>query len=236
MNKRLIAKSFNQAATSYNQAADLQFQVGNDLINQLIPLSVQLKIVADIGAGTGLLTDKLLSLNAKAEYFLVDMAYALLHTAPKFDNVTPLCADFDNLPFQASSLDCIFSNMSLQWSLNFKETLNELSRCLKRNGILAMSIPVAGTLSELAKTHRVNRFMPVNQLQSVVNAVNFKTIFSHQKVYKKSFTNHFGLIRYLKKTGASCYLHTNSIPKKITLTQSKISASFQMYFLILEKS
>lgn len=236
MNKRLIAKSFNQAASSYNQAADLQYQVGNDLINQLIALSVQPEVVADIGAGTGFLTHNLLSLNAKAQYFLVDMAYSLLRTSPNANNVTPLCADFDNLPFQTGSLDCVFANMSLQWSLNFKETVVELSRCLKKEGLLAMTIPVVGTLSELEKTHRVNQFMSTEQVQSVVNSLNFKTVFSHQKVYKKFFVNHFGLIRYLKKTGTSCRLHTDATPKKILLTQSKVSANFQMYFLILEKS
>lgn len=235
MNKRLIAKSFNQAAVSYNQAADLQFQVGNDLINQLIALSVQPEVVADIGAGTGLLTHNLLSLNAKAQYFLVDMAYSLLRTAPKINNVTPLCADFDNLPFKANSLDCIFASMSLQWSLNFKETLCESSRCLKKDGILAIAIPVVGTLSELEETHRVNRFMSTEQVQSVVNSLNFKTVFSHQKVYKKSFVNHFGFVRYLKKTGASCPLQTKIIPQKKSLIQAQVNTKFQIYFLILEK-
>lgn len=235
MNKRLIAKSFNQAAASYNQAADLQFQVGTYLINELRGLPNRFKVIADVGAGTGLLTHNLLNFNPNAQYFLVDMAYLLLRTSPVANNVTPLCADFDNLPFQVNSLDCIFASMSLQWSLNFKKTLCESSRCLKKDGILAIAIPVVGTLSELEETHRVNRFMSTEQVQSVVNSLNFKTVFSHQKVYKKSFVNHFGFVRYLKKTGASCPLQTQLIPRKKLLTQSRVNTKFQIYFLILEK-
>ncbi len=237
--RQLIAKSFEQAVSSYDKVADLQYMIGNDLINQLAVFVQQPDIVLDVGAGTGRLSALLTALAPDAEYLLLDLAYALIasyrHSART--SVHALCADFDYLPLQSGSVDLLFSNMSLQWSLNLSQTLIELLRCVKSGGLLAMAFPVEGTLSELAKTHRINRFLSVVQVNEILASLAVSVLFSEKKVYQKNYDNPLSLLRFLKSTGANCCLSQHSLPLKRYnfRDQANIQSDFHIYFLILEK-
>ncbi len=236
--KKGIANCFNQAADSYNQFAKLQYRIGKTLINKLLDHCDCVKQVADIGAGTGMLTKELAQYYPQANYYLVDFADRLLsqYQQDKKIAVQRLCADFDALPFASEQIDLVFSNMSLQWSLDFSSSLTELLGVTAPGGLLAMSLPIAGTLIELAHSHNINHFLSANEIMHQLRKFPVTICQSEEKIYQEKYKNQFGLLRFLKKTGAFYYLPQKLKTKKQEkINNSLTSASFKIYFLILRK-
>lgn len=236
--KKNVAASFNKAVVSYDQSADLQYAVGVALVLQLFELQRKFHRVADIGAGTGALTRQLSLLSMNADYFLIDIAYDLLSSYTPEEGLSTFscCADFDNLPLVSQSFDLVFANMSLQWSLNFGRTIKELLRCLKSGGVLALALPVTGTLTELSKTHRINCFLSPDQVDDIITEFNVSILFSHQEVFQKECANQLELLKFLKNTGSNCYLsYQPELEQKMSLRRSKVTDNFNIYFLVIEK-
>ena len=55
----------------------------------------------------------------------------------------------DNLPIPSNSIDFIFSNLTIQWSLDLNLTIKEFCRVLKPNGLLLFSTLGVDTFYEL---------------------------------------------------------------------------------------
>ena len=61
-------------------------------------------------------------------------------------------------------------------------------------------------------------------------------LFSHQEIYQKECADQIDLLRFLKNTGANCYLsYQPDFPKKSVLQREAVMENFNIYFLIIEK-
>jgi len=155
--KQAIAKSFGNAATSYDSAAGLQQRVGNVLLG-FVRDSMQEKTapkILDLGCGTGYVVSQLAG---KSELmFALDIAEGMLRVAKsgmsgkekKLKNIHYVCADAEAIPLRENSVDLVVSNFAIQWCPDKQVLFQEIARVLVPGGRFVFSMPGADTLHEL---------------------------------------------------------------------------------------
>lgn len=101
--------------------------------------------ILDLGAGNGWMSYRL-SLRGNRSWALdiFNDARDGLLAAKNYPQPFPLIeAEFDSLPFPASSFDLAIYNSSFHYSVNYSSTLKEAKRCLRRDGrIVILDSPV----------------------------------------------------------------------------------------------
>ncbi len=183
--KQRIARSFSQAATSYDSHASLQRNVADKLLKQL-KQDVSVQRVLDLGSGTGYCTNKLHSLYPNAEIVNLDIAEAMLvfasnrHKGSNFKEKS-ICADAEALPFIDNTFDIIISSLSIQWCQNYSALFSELKRVLKSRGEFYISTFGPETLQEVTQAwQKVDSFVHVNRFST--------DSFLVEKIHNKAFS------------------------------------------------
>ncbi len=179
--KQEVAASFSRAAEHYDQFAVTQREIGDRLFERLDLMAITPLVIVDVGCGTGHYTRKLKQKYASAKVIGVDIAQGMIEKAMAQNSwLTKLglkqgcdyqCSDMDRLPFEDNSVDLLFSNLAVQWSLNPVETFGEFSRVLKPGGLLIFSTLGPDTLKELRQAWQqvddcvhVNEFIDMHDL------------------------------------------------------------------------
>ena len=184
VNRQHIKKHFSHAAPSYDDAAILQKTVAERVDERLELTTIETQTILDLGAGTGLLTEKVIARYPKAQIFAVDLSVSMLKQAePRFKTVrfpqlgksfnqwlqnckltkpfvsksaaTAINADVYQLPFADSSVDLIVSNLMLQWCDDLDAVFAEFRRVLRPEGLLMFTTFGPDTLKELRQAWRV---------------------------------------------------------------------------------
>jgi ubiquinone/menaquinone biosynthesis C-methylase UbiE len=113
----------------------------DDLISFFIKENILIEnaIIADIGSGTGILTE--LFLKNKNKVFAIepnaemrDAAERLLHHYPNFNSIN---ATAENTSLQNESVNLIVAGQAFHW-FDFEKTKKEFARILKSDGIVAL--------------------------------------------------------------------------------------------------
>lgn len=162
--KRLVAASFSRAAQSYDQVANLQRRIA-DQLRLWLPVDSH-ETVLDLGCGTGYanawlsgLSDQLINL---------DLAEGMLSFArQRGAEGCFVGGDAEALPLRDASVDLIWSSLALQWSEQPQALMSELARVLRPGGRLLISTLGPSTLHELRSSWRsVDQHQHVNQFYS----------------------------------------------------------------------
>ena len=208
LDKTRIKQSFGKASQTYDSVAELQRNVGRDLLHAFLPQNLTGNVV-DLGCGTGFLTQALLP--HCENLIAVDLALPMVRaTCEKLgDSINCLCADAEQLPFSTESINTIFSNLALQWCLPIDKALSELHRVLVKDGELIFSTFGLKTLCELKEAWKyvddfahVNDFYTASQLQSALEKAGFVSIEIKNKHYISRYDSVLDLMRELKHIGA----------------------------------
>ena len=164
--KRQVAASFSRAAASYDSVAQLQRDVGNQLLSRLPGEFVPGRWL-DLGCGTGHFSRVLDERFPEASGVALDIAEGMLNHARPLGGATHFIAgDAERLPLQEATCDLIFSSLAVQWCDDFAAVLSEARRVLKPGGIFAFASLCVGTLSELRDSWRqVDRMVHVNRFR-----------------------------------------------------------------------
>ncbi|WP_415911843.1 malonyl-ACP O-methyltransferase BioC [Neptuniibacter sp. QD37_11] len=209
IDKRRVADSFSKAAQTYDSVADLQREVGQELLAYLPQQSVS--TMMDLGCGTGYFTPKLKHAYPDATLLNLDLALGMLQfsRAQRCEDQTHwICADAEALPIADQQLDLIFSSLAIQWCEDVEGLFSEISRVLKPGGRFVVATLGPDTLKELRQawshadsfTH-VNQFMPVEQLKAALpEALCCQTLEQQNKVLRYSQLKQ--LTDELKRLGA----------------------------------
>ena len=155
IDKQQARRAFDAAASTYDEAAELQYEIGDRMMERLDFIRLQPHRILDLGAGTGKFSAALLKRYRKAEVVAVDLAPAMLARTQNrggwLRKPSCICADAEQLPFADDSFEFIFSNLMLQWCVDLEHTLTELRRVLAPGGraLVALVNPPHERLSEL---------------------------------------------------------------------------------------
>jgi len=153
IDKLKARRAFGRAADGYDEAAVLQHEIGQRMLERLDYVKLQPRRVLDIGCGTGRATADLLSRYPRAEVVALDFALPMLaHTRRRgrwLRRPRCLCADLDHLPLASQSFDLVFSNAAIQWSADPAAAIVEMHRVLRPGGLLMFSSFGPDTLKEL---------------------------------------------------------------------------------------
>jgi len=206
MLQQKIKRAFNRAANSYDEHCHLQWHIGNELIDLLKTHAPKGRVV-DLGCGTGLITEKLLTTFSFQESHAVDFAEILLQKANErlaTHNVFVHCADFENLKPIENTFDLMFSNMALHWSQHLPATLSNLiQQHLNPQGLLAFSIPITGTLKELIPHFAVQSFFASQSIIDILHNNYCRLLTAIETPIILDFPNALSALRSLKKVGAN---------------------------------
>lgn len=126
------------------------------------------KIAADIGAGTGFITEGLIQKNAKV--IAVDQSKEMLNLLKnKFSNYTDLkCIQGvgENIPIEDNTVDYVFANMFLHHVENPSIVIKEMERILKPGGKLVLT-DLDEHNFEFLKTEQYDVWMGFNRTQII---------------------------------------------------------------------
>jgi len=150
-----IATSFSHAASRYDQVAFLQREIGEILFSLVKKLNKTPKNILDLGAGTGFFSQYLASHYTNTNIFSLDKAVGMSHynqSKHPHPSLHTLCADAFHLPLTSQSIDCLFSNLMIQWCHDLSAALKECQRILSKNGSIFISTLGKETLNELHKS------------------------------------------------------------------------------------
>ena len=233
VNRQHLKQHFSHAAPSYDEAAILQKTVAERIDERLSLTTVEVLRIADIGAGTGLLTEKLLARYPDADLFAVDLSEAMLQISktrlqierftalkplnkllPKFNQklgVTLINADAFALPFADGSLDMITSNLMLQWCDDLDAVFQEFRRVLRPEGLLMFTTFGPDTLKELrqawqmadVENQHVNHFIDMHDIGDALIRAGFGQPVMDVEHFTLTYDKPMGVIKDLKAIGAT---------------------------------
>ena len=153
IDKRQVRRSFERAASRYDEAAELQREISDRMIERLNYVRVEPRLVLDLGSGTGYAIDPLRRRFGKAGVVALDLAHSMLVEVRRrgrwLRRPRCICADAESLPLADGSVDLIFSNATLQWCNDLQGAFREFARVLSPGGLLLFSTFGPDTLKEL---------------------------------------------------------------------------------------
>lgn len=221
INKTLLQKRFNGAAVSYDQYANVQKKMAQQLLSIMKKHYQKMSSIRilELGCGTGYLTEQLAVSFPNATITAIDFAESMIAVAKTrsyVESVTFRCEDIEHLTL-SESFDVIISSATFQWLNDLQTTVNSLySRHLCEDGLLLFSTFGEQTFRELhiafqsAKEERNRqnaasvgqRFFTREQLQGLCESVTGDVHVS-ETCYIEKFTEVREFLQSIRKVGAT---------------------------------
>jgi malonyl-CoA O-methyltransferase len=169
LDTHLVRRRFHRAATSYSNAAVVQREVGNRLLERFDLMKIAPATILDVGSGPGTHTALLRAKFPEANVVAIDHAFSMVELAspPPSGIIAKLSrksrdlgvvADMAKLPIKHGAADVLWSNFALQWANDLPALFAEWNRALKIDGVLMFTMPGPDTLIELRRA--VNQALP----------------------------------------------------------------------------
>lgn len=225
VDKRLVRRSFEHAAATYDTAAVLQNEVCRRVLGRLDYIRHQPATILDAGSGTGNALDELARRYPQARLIALDIALAMLQRGrgrtPWWKNLlmrrpqpAAVCADIERLPVADASIGMVWSNLALQWVNDLQQTFAEMRRVLVPGGLLMFSTFGPDTLKELRSAYRgadhhthVNRFTDMHDIGDMLVHSGFADPVMDMEVFTLTYADVRELMRDLKAIGAHNVTH-----------------------------
>ncbi|MDG6778887.1 malonyl-ACP O-methyltransferase BioC [Thiomicrorhabdus sp. zzn3] len=224
VNRAHIRQHFSHAAPNYDEAAILQKTVAARVDERLELTTLMPLTVADIGAGTGLLTEKVMRRYPKAQHFAIDLSTAMLQQAwqrlqpprswfpfTQKKRVSLINADAYALPLADQSIDLLVSNLMLQWCDDLDRVFQEFRRVLKPEGLIMFTTFGPDTLKELKQAWsvadpeqmHVNHFVDMHDIGDALIRNGFGQPVMDVEHFTLTYDRPMGVLKDLKAIGAT---------------------------------
>ena len=225
--KARVRIRFDRAATTYAEAAVVQREVGNRLLERFDVMRLAPQTVLDVGCGPGTHTAALAARFPEANVIAVDQSPAMVALAAppergllaripalaslrKRPRVKGLVADMATLPLPRENADVLWSNFALHWANDLPALFVEWNRVLKVGGVMMFTAPGPDTLQQLRSAlaragevadARVQRFTDLHDLGDMLVHAGFADPVMDMEVITLEYTNAAALWRDLKVQG-----------------------------------
>lgn len=235
MNKKIKFK-FNKNADNYDIFSDIQKKIANELIkfSEKNIKKNNIKKIADLGCGTGCLSEKILKILPNKEMDCIDFSEKMLICASmnlKSDYIKFINNNIMNLDYKKYQI--IFSNMSLHWLGN--NLINLIENKIEKSQEFFFSIPIEGTFSELKnlflKNNLIDTIMKFQSAEKILEICQEKWNVKYQiKSFEinESVKNIFSQI---KKTGSSFSEKSNKLSDIKKILNVRIKTYYKILFV-----
>ncbi len=209
-----VRQSFSGAAATYDDAAFLQNEVADRLLERLEYIRLEPRKVLDIGAGTGYCSHALLGRYPSAQVMALDFAEGMLPFAAKrgrvFRRPKPVCASALSLPFGGAQFELLFSSLMLQWCHPIDEYFREFRRVLTSGGLLMFTTFGPDTLKELRQAWKkvdgglhVHGFLDMHDIGDALLGSGFANPVMDVEHVVLTYSDIMSLLKELKAIGAN---------------------------------
>ncbi len=205
--KSEICNAFNLHASEYQQAAKVQYEIGERLFERLHYLKIKPRYVLDLGCGPGFFSQRLKQHYPKAQIIGFDLAYNMLALAKStfgWRKKWPLVnGDMTALPFADATFDLIFANQVIHWANPLAAVVAELNRVMNPNGCLMFSTLGPDTFLELRQAFAtVDQFSHVNDFMDMhdIGDCLLREYFLDPVVDMEKITAHYPTLNSLLKS------------------------------------
>ena len=222
VDKKRVRASFDRAADTYDAAAVMQKLVREEMLSRLDWVSLKPQCILDAGCGTGHASQSLLKKYPDAHVISLDFAMRMLRKtralnesiAQRFKRLiglsqqSYLCADLEQLPLAANSVDMFWSNLAIQWSNNLDAVFADIHRVLRTDGLLMFSTLGPDTLKELRAASsvdgnvHVNRFLDMHDIGDALVRAGFADPVLDVERVVLTYDDVISVMRDLKSIGA----------------------------------
>jgi len=235
LDRAQVRRAFERAAATYDEAAVLQREVGQRMAERLGFVKIQPTAILDAGCGTGVALGELRARYPEARLIGLDLAFNMAVAARNrpgamaaarsagsllrrvlgafspSPEVEPwcICGDIVSLPIRSSSIDLLWSNLTLQWIGDPQKAFAEFRRVLRVGGLLSFTTFGPDTLKELRtaflaadRATHVGTFIDMHDLGDMLVHAGFADPVMDMETLTLTYDDAIGLMRDLKAIGA----------------------------------
>lgn len=216
--KHQLRRSFDKAASTYDNAAVLQREVGSRALERLDLMKLDPKIIVDAGCGTGFALQSLRQRYPQATLVGLDIAPAMLQKSRTriarwrswlgLSRQVFICGDNGRLPIRPESVDMVWSSLAFQWADDLPGVFAECHQAMRPGGLLMFTTFGPDTLKELrtasaadGKIH-VNRFIDMHDIGDMMIGAGFVDPVMDMEYLTLTYPDVRALMRELKAIGA----------------------------------
>lgn len=232
-----IQRCFAKASETYDKYSLPQQIIGNNLIAILLKYMQEAFNIIDLGCGTGIVTEQLAHRIPFENFHAMDLVDKFLIKARERLCNTPINIyqqDFEEIPHTEILFDLVFSNMSLQWALDFEKVLQIIFKMTKATSLIAFSIPIEGTFHELNTSSR-NNFYTIEKLNTLLNTVGFKIKELSDETLVFNYQTWVSALKSIKHTGAN-YLFKPSKNNSSILKAKPTQLTYHVAYVIASRA
>ncbi len=206
--KQRLIKSFARAKETYNKQAFIQKKAAARLLELLLPhLPKKKQTVLEIGAGTGILTKKLLA--SLPQVRLLHLNDIVVDYWPTLQAELDFAGELDFIGGDIEKIDIapiyslIISSSTLHWLHDFSAFRQKMAKCMNSGAMLAFSLYGPDNLKEIKElTGRGLSYKGLPEICSDL-AKDFTILVAEQSLEQCFFPSLQDLLLHLRHTGVN---------------------------------
>ncbi|AFX98582.1 methyltransferase domain protein [Candidatus Endolissoclinum faulkneri L2] len=235
--RSLLRQRRERARKDYGKFAFLEKEIAARLAIRLSDLRPRFPLSLEIGARSGALGSRIRT-SGKIDT-LIQSDLAVSWATERAIDGPALALDEEFLPFANSSLDAVFSALSLHWVNDLPGTLSQICQVLKPDGLMLVAFFGGNTLAELREsfaqvevvntgcfTQRISPFADLSDVSVLTQRAGFKLIVVDLDTITVTYNNALDLMYDLRGMG-----ETNLITKRqrTPLSRTLLSEMIKYY-------
>lgn len=248
----VLRHRFDRAAQSYADAAVVQREVGNRLLERFDVMRIAPAHILDVGCGPGTHTAALSARFPDATVTAVDHSPAMIARAVppasgmlarltgfgKRSRIRGLVSEMSALPMPREHADVLWSNFALHWANDLPALFTEWNRVLKIGGVIMFTAPGPDTMIELRRAltkagedadSRVQRFTDLHDIGDMLIHAGFADPVMDMEVITLEYATAATLWRDVKAQGAINAMQTRPrgllTPRKLRAIESALDSA-----------
>lgn len=217
-----VRRNFARAASTYDEVAVLQREVGSRMLERLDYVRIEPQRVLDLGCGTGASLTALQQRYPRASLIGVDLSEQMLRAGKtqrsrlrwlmpflRGNRPSLLAADAACMPLARQSIGLLWSNLMLHWLDDPLLMFREAHRLLEVEGLLMFSTFGPDTLKELRASFadgypHTQRFTDMHDYGDMLFDCGFADPVMDAEVLTMTYGSFDDLLTDLRRSGSTC--------------------------------